>query len=451
MNEIIELTNSLHSISNNESDSLSVPTPPLNIATIKTQKFRNDIVSNNPIIQLESTRNFRRLLSHEINPPIQQVIDTGVVPILVKFLQNDQFPLLQFEAAWTLTNIAVGSSDQTRVVIDNGATPILIQLLKSSNDDVSEQSAWALGNIAGDSIQCRDLVLESGALDVLLEVSKSFNEGTKFSTIRNTAWLISNLCRGKPKPDFQIVRPALPLLTKLLYSFDMEAVTDACWALNYLSDACSNYHLKAVLATGIAPRLVELLGSTEAVVLAPAIRTVGNIVAGSDKQTQKIIDLNILPSLLNLLDHSEKNIRKEVCWAISNITAGTESQIQAVIDANILPKVLDLLNSFEREAVWAILNSISNGSLYQIYHMSQMGVIPAVCSILNEQDTKIVTGALQSLQDILRMSAAAGHNIQQEVLNIIYECKGRENIEELQRHKDDNINRRAIQIIEVYF
>lgn len=54
------------------------------------------------------------------------------------------------------------------------------------------------------------------------------------------------------------VKPALPVLRQLIFLNDEEVLTDACWALSYLSDG-PNDKIQAVIESGVCPRLVELL------------------------------------------------------------------------------------------------------------------------------------------------------------------------------------------------
>ena len=183
------------------------------------QQLVDGVHSEDPNAQLPAVTQFRKLLSIERSPPIEEVIAAGVVPRFVQFLQCGDNPMLQFESAWALTNIASGTSEHTRVVIANGAVPIFVQLLLSPNDDVREQAVWALGNIAGDSPECRDLVLTHGALQPLLE---QLNPNSKMSMLRNATWTLSNLCRGKPQPNWQLVAPALSVLAQLIFSNDDE-------------------------------------------------------------------------------------------------------------------------------------------------------------------------------------------------------------------------------------
>ena len=48
----------------------------------------------------------RKLLSSDRNPPIDDLIQSGILPILVESLKREDQPNIQFEAAWALTNIA---------------------------------------------------------------------------------------------------------------------------------------------------------------------------------------------------------------------------------------------------------------------------------------------------------------------------------------------------------
>lgn len=99
----------------------------------------------------------------------------------------------------------------------------------------------------------------------------------------------------------------------------------------------------------MVPRVVELLSASSATVncqvLTPALRTVGNIVTGSDSQTDCVINCGGLPKLRDLLSVNKINVVKEAAWSISNIVAGNNEQIQAVIDAGILPPLINVLES----------------------------------------------------------------------------------------------------------
>jgi hypothetical protein len=76
---------------------------------------------------------------------------------------------------------------------------------------------------------------------------------------RNAVWALSNLCRGKaPSPDFQKLSPCLSVLAYLLSHQDTDVLTDACWAISYLSDG-PNEKIQAVIDAGVCRRLIELL------------------------------------------------------------------------------------------------------------------------------------------------------------------------------------------------
>ena len=169
--------------------------------------------SDEPQTQLDAATRFRKLLSIERNPPIAEVIAAGAVPRLVQFLQcYDNQPLL-FEAVWALTNISSGTSEHTRVVIDNGAVPIFCFLLQYSNHEVQEQAVWALAT----SPATRRARATSSFRTRCRSCSRS--SGTKLPMLRNVDDL-QPLPR-QAAPSWDLVAVAIPR-SRLILSGDDE-------------------------------------------------------------------------------------------------------------------------------------------------------------------------------------------------------------------------------------
>ncbi|KAH8499696.1 hypothetical protein H0E87_015068 [Populus deltoides] len=111
--------------------------------------------SDDSNLQLEATTQFRKLLSIGIffwrgSPPIEEVIQAGVVPRFVELL---------FEGCLALNpNIASGTSENTKVVIDHGAVPIFVKLLGSPSDDVRSRYGYQrekdLNTVVGEILGC---------------------------------------------------------------------------------------------------------------------------------------------------------------------------------------------------------------------------------------------------------------------------------------------------------
>ena len=350
-------------------------------------RWKDQLFSNEYEKILEATTWIRRYLALEDNPPIDDIsANPSIIRRLVEFLTLNE-PALQFEAAWSLTNIASGTAENTLAVVKANGIEAFAKLLLSDEPHIVEQAIWALGNIVGEETCNRDQALKLGVLPRVISVIMN---KPSVSVLRNATWTLSNLCRGKPIPNDGI-HPVVQVLTQHIipkFDTDDKVLVDACWALSYITDG-PNYRIQWVLDSGIVAQIVELLPR----IGTPALRTLGNIVTGTNSQTQAVVDARILPKLHYLIQHYGSNVRREVCWCISNITAGSITQIQEVIKVGlIMPIIAQLTNStvdVRKEAGWVITNACHNGTAEQVKYIVGEGAIPALVSLLMLQEVRV--------------------------------------------------------------
>lgn len=404
--------------------------------------------SQDPTEQLGAVQAARKLLSKDRNPPIDELIESGILPVLVKCLEREDNPSLQFEAAWALTNIASGTSEQTNAVVKADAVKHFMKLLQSPHQNVCEQAVWALGNIIGDGPGLRDFVIRHGVVGPLL---KFVNPNVPISFLRNVTWVIVNLCRNKePPPPMATIQEVLPALALLIHHQDLNILVDTVWALSYLTDGGNN-QIQVVIESGVVPHLIPLLSHVEIKLQTAALRAVGNIVTGTDEQTQVVLDHGALRHFPALLNHHKEKVKKEAVWFLSNITAGNQAQVQEIIDAGLVPLIIQTLETGEfltqKEAAWAISNFTVSGTPQQVGVLVECGAIAPFCKLLECMDTQVIQIVLDGINNILKMAGERS----EAIATIIEEAGGLDKIEFLQNHENQEIYKLAFGIIDKYF
>ena len=162
----------------------------------------------------KAIHDLRVFTSKEINPQFEKVLDSGLVPFLLKIPKEiDIKNKTLIDILWIITNLLSGTSEVSTKVIDYGAIDFLIENLIHTDHDVICQTLWGISNIAGESAYYRDYLLDRGVLPSVLFF---INNNDKIEHLRIASWLVNNLCRLKPFVNYNLVKDSILHMNKLL-------------------------------------------------------------------------------------------------------------------------------------------------------------------------------------------------------------------------------------------
>lgn len=423
-------------------------TIPTSIPVAMLTDFVGLVGSDDDEKRMYGTMMIRKLLAVELDPPIDAVIESGVCPLLGAFLTRNDFPELQLEAAWALSNVAAGTEAHTRYIVDLDLIQHFIALLSSPSEDCREQAAFGIGNLTADNVEFRDRLLQSGAMEPLLHMIST--PSRKKILLRHATWALSNLCYGNPPLPIERATAALSSFATLLSHEDEPVLTEACLGVSYISAGPSD-RVQLILDAGLLPAVVSLFSSSSSSVLIPAVVTIGNVAGGDDKHTKAVVNSGALAQLYGLLLHPMRLIGQAACWALSNIAATAPDEIQAIINANLFPILLSntlLSRGYEilKEALWVVANAASCGTSDQVCYLAEIGVLMPLVAMLSLNDAELLAVALDAITNILyvgeeeKREGGLGYN---RFAAMLTNVGGLVKIEALRDHTDTEVSNRA--------
>ncbi|VDN05718.1 unnamed protein product [Thelazia callipaeda] len=206
----------------------------------------------------------------------------------------------------------------------------------------------------------------------------------------NLVWALSKIVRpGINTLDIVFVQSALRGLCSVLHLGDSKLNIDAVWAIACIADdVAGGIQIDAVLHTPqLLHQLLELVERKET--RRPALQALGNLVVGSDDQTQKVLDAGLLPRVIKVFQNDITIDQKLVILEIlSNIAAGSSEQIDMLFDTDGIVELL--MNTFDcddcrirKEVGWTVANALTGASMDRFRWLCSSNILHIVPEVLN--------------------------------------------------------------------
>ncbi|KAB1997150.1 hypothetical protein ERO13_D12G004600v2 [Gossypium hirsutum] len=288
---------------------------------------------------------------------VDLIVECGAVPALVKQIQtppllaeSDPIPFeyeVEKACAFALGLIAVKAEHQ-QLVVDAGALPCLVNLLKMHKDDcnsremngVIRKAADAITNLAHENARIKTRIRTEGGIPPLVQLLEYHD----IKVQRSAAGALRTLAFKNDENKNQIVEcNALPTLVLMLSSEDVTVHYEAVGVIGNLVHSSPNIKKDVLLAGALQP-VIRLLSSSCLESQREAALLIGQFAAADSDCKVHIVQRGAVSPLIEMLTSSDVQLKEMSAFALGRLAQDTHNQVGIVQSGGIVP-LLSLLDS----------------------------------------------------------------------------------------------------------
>lgn len=318
----------------------------------------------------------------------------GAVPVLIAALQPPKVNPVAletiFEAAWALSNLAVGDAEVVQAVIP--AAPVLISYVEGGNGlEIAEQCSWALGNMSAEDVEYRSKLIANGAVGPLVKLfiqgvewalssseytnklsvdvdQVSASEVLPISAATTAAWALTNMFRGCEQEEMSHLFGNKDLPEMLVKAIELPCIDlsqEAAWLISQAYNSENIAQLNRLVQLGLMKPLcgkicyaVELIQEQsvagqknnsqiqnaeqervrEAIMgkaegrslLTPLLRVMGNVISGGGNDVLKELTTDYGEKAIKAVavasEFHHHGIQREAAWVLGNVAGMPDGQ-----------------------------------------------------------------------------------------------------------------------------
>ncbi|GMR35938.1 hypothetical protein PMAYCL1PPCAC_06133, partial [Pristionchus mayeri] len=326
--------------------------------------------------QASAIKYFRCLFTENTEPP--KYFDQNLIDVFIDIVRDMETPVdVRTDAAWAITNLLCSKrTPLTHDILDKGTLDVFVWCIRTADSKLRDQCIWGVGNISADCPLCKEAVRSTDALDL---IAKQMNAG-EFHTLesnRCAIWCCLNILRGghaELRPE--TARALLTAVTAamLLYE-DSNILQDSLLTLSLLADDRNFFlfpHLwpaqidAMINEPGLVSTTLLAIDTGKPSLVSPALRLIGNIITGTDDQTERVIMRDGFVGLIcKCIDSSVTQVRREAAWILSNIAAGPAHHVDLILtNPALIGQLLQRLHHddvrMKKEVSWVFANVLSS-------------------------------------------------------------------------------------------